>query len=239
MDFLENTDKEKKLTIIQLTITIILIVFFSVTGATYAYFAINATDTETIMGEAATVNLTLDVEKIFPTASSTNTGVIVPQLSTSGSNNSPLAAALRNGCVDGNSNIVCQVYKINIQNIGGTATQMVDGRVDFYGNEDMTADVSSTMPNLKWKLITSVNTATPTNSVLGDSADIQADATGNDNIFADDVILVANSNIDPYYMIVWINETQSDQAVDEGNSFYAKISFESSNGTGVSSTFTS
>lgn len=236
MDFLENTDKEKKLTIIQLTVTLILIVFFSITGATYAYFAISAENTGTITGNMATVNLTLDVEKVFPTASSTNTGVMVPQLSTSGNANSPLASALKNGCVDGNTNVICQVYKINIQNVGGTATQVVDGRVDFYGNNEMTADVSSTMPNLKWKLITSSNASTPTNSELGTESDKQADATGNDNIFTNDLTMVTNSSFD-YYMIIWLNETNSDQTIDEGNSFYAKISFESSNGTGVTSTF--
>ena len=227
--------KEVKLTKIQLTISLILILFFSVTGATYAYFAFSATNS-TINGEAATVNLTLDVTKVFPTESSENTGVMVPQLSVSGNSNSALSAALKSGCVDANENIVCQVYKINIQNIGGTATQVVDGRVAFYGDAEMTMDVSSSMPNLRWKLITSADSTTPTNSVLGTNVDLVANAS-EDNVFADDVTMATNSSFD-YYMIIWINENNEDQTVDEGNSFYAKISFESSNGTGVTSAFT-
>lgn len=230
----EQIDTQKGVTKIQLTVTLILILFLSITGATYAYFAISATNNNTITGTAATVNLTLDVSKIFPTTSSTNTGVMVPQLSVSESTTSPLANALKGGCVDGNGNIVCQVYKITIQNLGGTATQVVDGKVSFYGNAAMTTDVSVTMPNLKWKLITSVNTSNPSSSVLGTNADNVANF--GDNKFVSNLTLVTNASFD-YYMIVWINETNADQPTDKGKTFYGKIQFDSSNGTGVTSTF--
>lgn len=225
-------DKYNKL---QVTITMILVLFLCITGATYAYFAISETNTNTITGTAATVNLTLNVDKIFPTADSDNTGAMVPQLSTSGSATSPLATALKNGCVDANQNVVCQVYKITIQNAGGTATQVVDGSVSFYSNVAMTADVSTAMPNLKWKLITSANVTTPANSVLGSNADLAANF--NNNIFANDVTLVTDASYQ-YYMIIWINETGGEQAVDVGKTFYGKIQFNSANGTGVTSTFT-
>lgn len=228
--------EEVKLTKIQFTISLILIIFFCVTGATYAYFYVASTNTETITGNMATVNLTLDVEKIFPTTSSQNTGVMVPQLSTSDEPNSPLSLALKSGCVDANQNVVCQVYKINIQNIGGTATQVVDGKIYFYGNPELTADISLTMPNLRWKLITSAVSTAPTNSVLGTNVDLVASAS-EDNVFADDVILKTNASLD-YYMIIWVNETNNAQANDEGNSFYTKVTFDSSNGTGVTATFT-
>ena len=220
---------------LQVTVTMILVLFLCITGATYAYFAISATNNNTVMGTAATVNLTLNVDKIFPTADSDNTGAMVPQLSTSGSATSPLATALKNGCVDSNQNVVCQVYKITIQNAGGTATQVVDGSVSFYSNVAMTADVSIAMPNLKWKLITSANATTPANSVLGSNADLAANF--NNNIFANDVTLVTDASYQ-YYMIIWINETREEQPVDVGKTFYGKIQFNSANGTGVTSTFT-
>lgn len=225
---------EKRINKTQLMITLILILFFSITGATYAYFAISATNNNTITGSAATVNLTLSVTKIFPTASSTNTGVMVPQLSVSGSESSPLSNALKGGCVDNNTNVVCQVYKITIQNVGGTATQVVDGKVSFYGNSAMTTDVHTTMPNLKWKLITSADASTPANSVLGTNADNEANSS--DNKFVSSLTLATNSKFD-YYMIVWINETNTTQTSEPGKSFYGKIQFDSSNGTGVTSTF--
>lgn len=229
--FMENG---KMITRTQLTVTLILILFLSITGATYAYFAISATNNNTITGNAATVNLTLSVTKVFPTATSTNTGAMVPQLSVSGSSSSPLSTALKNGCVDANTNVVCQVYKISIQNQGGTATQVVDGAVSFYGDSAMTTNVHTTMPNLKWKLITSVDTGTPSNSVLGTNADNEANSSANP--FVSNLTLVTNAFSD-YYMIIWINETNADQPSEPGKSFYGKIQFDSSNGTGVTSTF--
>ena len=227
--------RDVKIAQLQLTIFLVLILSFCVTGATYAYYTAIASN-NVLNGNMATVNLTLNVDKVFPSANSENTGVMVPQLSTSGSSNSPLSTALKSGCVDANENIVCQVYKINIQNIGGTATQVVDGKIYFYGDPELTNDVGVSIPNLRWKLISSVDETVPTNSVLGANIDLVADAD-EENIFANDVTFKTNDSIN-YYMIVWINETNEDQMIDEGNSFYTKVTFDSSNGTGVTATFT-
>ena len=218
----------------QVTITLILVLSLCITGATFAYFAISESNNNTITGEAATVNLTLTVDKVFPTASSDNTGVIVPQLSTSGSETSPLATALKNGCVDANKNIVCQVYKIVAQNSGGTATQVADGWISFYSDSALTKNAITEIENLKWKLITSANATTPSNSVLGTNADLEANS--NKNIFADDIIMPTNSTF-TYYVIVWVNETGSEQTLDAGKTYYGKVEFSSSNGTGVTSGF--
>ena len=232
---MENTYTSKKLTKLQLSITLILILFCSVTGATYAYFASVQSDSSTIRGNMATVTLKLDVEKIFPLNSRENTGVIVPQLSTSGSSNSALSSALKKGCVDDNANIVCQVYKVAIKNNGGTATLMVDGEILFYGDNELTTDVNTTMPNLRWKLIKSADKDNPSNSILGNNIDLIADAN-DDNVFADDITLETNDNND-YYLIIWLNETNSDQIADEGSTFYASIKVNASNGIGVTATF--
>lgn len=213
------------------TIIIILTTFFSVLGGTYAYFFFSESDNLTITGEAATVNLELNVEMLLPTK--TSTGVMVPQKSTSGDNNSPLSSALKQGCVDANSNVVCQVYKINIKNNGGTATEVVDGEVSFYSDTSLTQDSKTKMPNLSWKLITSVDTENNSNSVLGTNEDNIASSTPVK--FTQDIILGTNDE-DTYYMIIWFNETNADQ-IDEGNTFYGKIEFTSSNGTGVTAAF--
>lgn len=217
----------------QFTITLVLVLFFSVVGFTYAYFAVSVSNNETINGSAATVNLTLEVNKIFP-VNNNNSMVMVPQLSTSGDANSLLGVALKSGCVDANSNVVCQVYEVVIQNLGGTATQVVDGSVSFYGNAGMTIDIASVMPNLKWRLVNSVNKSTPNNSVLGTGQDFTAVTTG--DVFVNDLVLETNDR-NVSYIIIWINETSEDQTIDEGNSFYGRIEFNSSNGTGVTSMF--
>ena len=63
MNFKEYNQNMTKL---QVLITLVIFLSFCVTGVTYAYFAISAKDNQTITGEAATVNLTLNVTKIFP-----------------------------------------------------------------------------------------------------------------------------------------------------------------------------
>ena len=89
------------------------------------------------------------------------------------------------------------------------------------------------MPNLKWKLISSVDTTTTSNSVLGTNVDNTANSTPTK--FVSNVTLKTNDEY-TYYMIIWFNETGEDQ-IDEGNTFYGMIEFLSSNGTGVTSTF--
>lgn len=220
-------NNEFGITKLQFSVTMILTLFVSVVGFTFAYFSISVSN-NTINGSAATVNLTLSVSKKLPKTNVSNTGVFVPQL------NSTLGSALKGGCVDANSNVVCHVYEIIIQNMGGSATQVVDGIVSFYGNSSMTNDVSTTMPNLKWRLITSVDVNYPDNSVLGTNQIMAANY--NKNVFANDIILATN-DAKKYYMIVWISETNNDQPVDESSAFYGKIEFNSANGTGVTSTF--
>ena len=224
----------------QVLITLIMVLFFCITGATYAYFAISAVDNTTITGAAATVNLTLDVKKIFP-AIDDNTGVLVPQLSTSASASSPLSTALKSGCVDANKNVVCQVYRISIQNKGGSATQVVDGKILFYSDATLKTNVHTVMPNLKWKLIDSVDAVTPTNSVLGSRSDLEANDNSANGRFVVNLSLATNVTKN-YYIIIWINETGTDQSdkstsINNPKVFYGKVQFDSSNGTGVTSTF--
>ena len=220
---------------LQLTISLILVLLMSITGATYAYFAISATTNNTITGDAATVDLTLNVSRIYPTESSDNTGVLVPQLSTSGSASSPLGNALKNGCVDGNKNVICHVYKIVINNTGATATQVVDGAISFFGNQELTTNISTTMPNLKWRIVSSVNETDATNSLLGANTDHTASSTPDK--FVTNQTMTTNSTF-TYYIIIWISETNEDQPIDTGKTFYGVIDFNSTNGTGVTSTFT-
>ena len=226
--------EEKRITKLQITVSLILVIFLSITGATYAYFAYSATNNNTITGDAASVNLTLNVSRIYPTEESVNTGVLVPQLSTSGSATSPLNNALKNGCIDANNNIVCHLYKIVIQNSGGTATQVVTGKISFFGNPELTTNISTVMPNLKWRLVSSVNETTPANCNLGANTDHVASSAGED--FVSELSMVTNS-LFTYYIIIWIGETNSDQPVDVGSTFHGVIEFNSSNGTGVTSTF--
>ena len=58
-------NEEAKMKKMQYFLSLVLILFLSVTGVTYAYYTATDSDTTTITGNAATVNLTLNVEKKF------------------------------------------------------------------------------------------------------------------------------------------------------------------------------
>ena len=145
---------------------------------------------------------------------------------------------LLTGCVDGNKNVACKVYKIDVSNIGGIATQVVDGKINFYSDTSMTTDVNTVMPNLKWRKINSADENNPSGSVLGSYANNNANATGIK--FISSLTMNGNSTF-TYYIIVWVNEInqgQSDYSTsDLQKHFYGEVSIESSNGTGVTGVF--
>ncbi len=215
----------------KVTILLVITTFLTVVSSTYAYFTFSIDNRATITGDMATVNLELNIERVLPTKEST--GVMVPQKSVSGSSNSPLASALKKGCVDDNNNVVCQVYKITVANNTGTAKEVVDGYISFYSNQAMTESSEIKMPNLSWKLITSVDLTNNNNSILGTNLDNTG--SGTPAKFVQNVELSSNQS-DTKYMIIWFNEINEDQ-IDKGNTFYGKVSYESSNGTGITAVF--
>ena len=76
-----------------------------VIGATYAYFTANATDANTVTGNAATVTFGLSVEKVTTIDMAFG---LVPM------RNSQAPNAARHGCYDDFGNAGCQMYKITI-----------------------------------------------------------------------------------------------------------------------------
>ena len=154
-------------------------------GYTYSFFNVTATNDSVISGEAASVNLSLEVEKIAP---STNKG-LVPQL------DQYITSAVigRNGsCVDDNNNNVCQVYKITVTNSG--ASVHVNGRLNLDAKNN---------PNLKWAVISGT-----TNPTLVSNANPYSYVKLTEN-----ELYNSNESKD-YYIVLWISETgtiQTDQ----------------------------
>lgn len=189
------------------------------TSATYAYFALAPVTNNTITGTAATASLSLSVTKNAPTK--TNTGVMVPQ------KEAALATAMNstNACVDGNTNVVCQVYTIELTNTS-SATVKVNGTITFSG--------STNMPNLKWRKTTNATT-------LGTGTTTAANVTTAQTL--DTNKSLAKNAKTTYYIVVWINaqlDTNGDEVAQTDTGTYrATIQFTSSNGTGVTSTITS
>ncbi len=187
----------------------ILTLIITITGSTYAYFALSTSNNNAITGTTADVGLTLTITKLKPNTNTTD--YLVPQLE------SALGTAINNtnNCKDANTNTVCQVYKATLTNTG-TANAKLKGTISF-------SNVSN-LPNLKWKLITDATTlgSNPTNNATSSSSTFVAEANLN-----------PNQSID-YYFVVWINETGSEQS--DNGSYTASITFTSSNGRGITST---
>ena len=195
----KSNGDSKKITI---TLILILTLMITTTGGTYAYFAFSASNTTTVTGTAGTANVALTVTKIKP--ATTGSGVMVPQLSyyKNGSTNvNVLKLAIDNSCIDGNSNQICQVYNIVVQNTG---TSNIRINTTF-------ALAGGTFNHLKWFKLAEGTGSTPTTTYTYPSS-ITA-AYGN----LKTVTSVATKQHIPannyyYYVIgVWIEETGEDQ----------------------------
>ena len=188
-------------------IVLILTLMFCTTSATYAYLAFSATSNN-MTGAIASSGLELTVTPAD--LQTTNTGFMVPQ------KESALGTAMNstNKCVDGNKNIVCRVYTINVklkdtQNVIDTATT---GTISFAFTKQAS--------NLKWRLASSTTT-------LGSAGSTQTASTSAAT-FAAPSFTSANNNF-TYYIVVWLNETNAVQA-DSGD-WTATIEFKNSSGS--------
>ena len=171
--------------------------------------------TTTATGTAATVDLGLTVTPVTPDSQTpsdawTNSSkVMVPQL------DAGLGTAMNssNGCIDGNGNVVCRVYKIEIEN-KSTSSVRLRGAVYF--------TINGTFNNLYWRQTTNANTlgnnkvykystAETTNSTTADAA--------NSTLIADLLLNPADGtdgsgqDYAVYYVVVWIRELGN---VDQG-----------------------
>ena len=206
---------------------IFVIVFcISVIGATYAYFSATSSNTTAIDGNAAMINLTLGVRRVLP-QDDNNTNVIVPQIA-----GSALSTALKSSCVDSNRNVVCQVYKVTIKN-NSTANVVLNGKIYFFGDQQLTQNIINYTPNLKWKLVEAVDESNISNSSLGNAAVNNATSSG--GLFVSDLSLLSQQE-NSYYLIIWVNETNTGQS-DDDSTFYGKVEFLAANGNGVTASF--
>lgn len=215
----QSSDSKKIITLVVLILTVMV----CTTSATYAYFALAPVTNSAVTGTAASASLSLSVTKNFPTKA--NTGVLVPQ------KEAALASAMGStyGCVDGNTNIVCQVYTITVTN-NSSAQVVVNGTITFAN--------STKMPNLKWRKTTNTTT-------LGSNTTNAANTT-NAQALASNVTLKktgVSGNKATYYIVVWINaqldSNGKEVAQTDTGTYTATIKFTSSNGTGITSTIIS
>ena len=193
----------------------ILTLMVCVIGGTYAYFALTASN-NSISGAVGGASLELSVNKMFPSSEHDEKNMI-PQLYATLDE----AISDKHSCIDGNGNVICQVYQATVTNLGSTSS-ILKGTITFEGldaNEDGVSDI----PNLKWMRITDSRT-------LG-SYDSNT-ATLDEAIFEENKTFAANQT-ETYYFVIWIDETGEIQ--EDIGDFRAVIEFDSITG-GLTST---
>ena len=200
----EVNEKKKKYAIV---ITF-LVLMICITGGTYAYFALTASN-NSVTGSVGGASLNLTVTKVYPT-SEHNSKNMIPQLESTLDE----AISLEHKCVDGNGNVICQVYSATVTNVGST-TSVLNGTISFTGIENM--------PNLKWMRINDSNTLGTYSSSIASTDKV---------LFESERSFGANTS-NTYYFVFWIDETGEVQT--DNGTFRANIEFDSSTG-GLTST---
>ena len=232
---------DKKLGVLIVAVAVLIV---SVTGSTFAYFALSVTSNseQQIAGETAkggSGDMQLSVEKITTgnggtsSASTTKTGKFVPQLESAlGS-----AVGAEWDCVDSKGNTACAVYKITVTNNSTTtAATNLTGVINF---------TTYTGSYLRWKRIPTATTvgeisgvAASTNAVSASSQSIdlssgtQCDSTVSSGCTSFDLGTTSPDNSKEFYIVVWLDENGSDQTdTDQNRTFAAEVTI-SAGGSG-------
>lgn len=213
MEELDKNERKGQGTFYMIIAMLTLIV--AIVGATFAYFSLQASDENTVKGNAAKVGLSLEVRKVSVDAS----GDLVPldelllDKAIAGD-----TATENQMCVDKNGNTVCQVYELKVTN-EGTAATAVNGTLTL---------TAETITNLKWQIMTDQDTP------VMDSGQFK---TTDDTEVAKNDTIEANPGTKSYYIMIWIDETENDQNDSDTGAFTGVVSFTSADGSGVTGTF--
>ena len=216
MEELNKNERKGQGTFYMIIAMLTLIV--AIVGATFAYFSLQASDKNTVKGNAAKVGLSLEVRKVSVDAS----GDLIPLDETLLEKAIAGDSATENQmCVDKNGNTVCQVYEIKVTN-EGTAATAVNGTLT------LTEVDESVLTNLKWQIMTDASTPVIDPGQFKGIEDTEI--AKNDTI-------KANPGTKSYYIMIWIDETENKQNDSDVGSFTGVVSFTSADGSGVTGTF--
>ncbi len=189
---------------------ILIIAFIVSTSSTVAFFAINKSDNETIVGESAAEDLALSVSAVTDV-----TKGLIPIKETD------ITKGLKGegrACIDANGNTVCQIYKL-------TVTNNSDVNIAVNGEVKLTPEIG--LNSLRWALLTS------------DRLDLvdESKETSNISLVSNDVINIGNSK--DYYITIYLKELGVSQDDEQGKGFAGSVTFYASSGDmkGTTATF--
>ena len=185
----------------------------AIIGATFAYFSASAENKADVTGSTASgASLAIVISRVSDASTAAN---MIPMLTADLQKG--VTGTNSKSCIDANGNTVCQVYKVTVTN----------GSADIGINVKGTMNLASNAKNMKWEVLT-------------DAATVKTGATvvsqGSDGVIVDNQAL-AKSGSQDFYLVVWLEETNSAQDADDaGKSFTGTVTFNGVNADGSSST---
>ena len=180
-------------------------------------------------------NTSANPDLIAPATATYNSLPMVPQYSYVGTTNvlqkALTGASGKDKCVDANGNVICRAYTFTVKNLSSASVD-VRGYIQFsYGTD-------SSFSNLRWKLMTSATAVTVSSSTVSSTFSTTAPIAANtgSKVYFDtsNVALTANGGNKQYWLIVWIEETGSNQSNSDKGTWYATIGFDAFNESGSS-----
>ena len=211
---MEEKRKSEKAPLIYAIVGVAVLIV-AVAGSTFAFFSASGTATNKIVGTAASVGLEITLTDETANA----TGNLIP-IDESNLSNGATGYQNKGKCIDKNDNTVCKIYKVTVKNTS-TAVAILSGSVNIAA--DTEGDPKSKFTNLKWNKMT--NLTTP-----GSSYPVSTTSLTTDESFT------AGQSKD-YYVMVYINNVNSNQSSDDTGKFIGTVSFNSASGSEVKAAF--
>lgn len=189
----------------------------AIIGATFAYFSVDAsiTNSNDIAGSTVNVSettITGTLTRVTPSPVS-----MVP-LKTTDLQNGITGADGKGQCIDANGAKVCDIYTLTIKNTSSAP-------VSLAGNLNITA---TDMTDLRWSLLESTTSAT------GATA-----KEVSDTVIVANELLAAGTGEKTYHFVIWFNETELNQNTQAGKSYSGTVSFTAANGGQITAQFSS
>ena len=186
-----------------------LILSLLIIGGTYSYFAFTYENDSTIVGNVVGMDMSLDVELIV----GDNSGMV--PLKDSALNSAINGTGGVSACVDANSNLSCQVYKITLTN-NGSPIKDLKGTIELY------AKSGGTYTDLKWRELTNPTTVKEGSIVNGMESSLLAK-----------IDKIEHNEVLTYYIAVYIQETDVDQRNSNKGDFGGTVTFETYSDVGT------
>ena len=186
-----------------------LILSLLIIGGTYSYFAFTYENDSTIVGNVIGMDMSLDVELIV----GDNSGMV--PLKDSALNSAINGTGGVSACVDANSNLSCQVYKITLTN-NGSPIKNLKGTIELY------AKSGGTYTDLKWRELTNPTTVKEGSIVNGMESSLLAK-----------IDKIEHNEVLTYYIAVYIQETDVDQRNSNKGDFGGTVTFETYSDVGT------